>query len=365
MRILVLGGGMQGRIIASNLAARKNVDEVVVADPRDLEGLPEGARALKLDALDPDAIMRAAEGMDALVVALPSAIGKAGLKNALRAGKPVVDISFTAETLDDLQDDARRSGATAIVDCGVAPGLSHILAGHAYRELGGLDHLRIRVGGIPQDPPAPFHHAVYFNPHDLISEYYRPARMRRGGKDSAPHPLDAPVERYHDEEMGDHEAFISDGLRSLLTSYPDVPDMVELTLRRPGHLGFMRDLRKAGFFDTHALDLGSEPPVHATARVLGHRYPERDHPDYLLMTVEGRRGAKRLAWRLLDKHDGTTSAMSRTTAYTAAAVAALLAEGRFVNPGLHAPERLADEPELVERVLADLDAHGVPVRPLS
>ncbi len=362
MQIVIFGGGMQGRVIASNLAARKEVDDVVIADIRKPEGrLPLGVRFLETDALDAASVKHALENADAAVTALPGAIGKRGLANVLAAGVPTVDISFTAETLSDLEDDALRSGACAIVDCGVAPGLSHILAGAAHEALGGLDELVIRVGGMPQQPPPVFHHAVYFNPNDLLSEYFRPARLRVGGKDQAPHPLDAPVESHHDEK-GDFEAFPSDGLRSLLTSYPDVPDMVELTLRWPGHLAFMRELRETGFFDTHPLADGTEPPVDATARVLGARYPEARHPDFLLMAVEGCKGDERRAWRLLDKTHAGVSAMSRTTAYTAAAVAMLLATKRFTTPGLHAPERLGHETGLADAVIADLQARGVDVR---
>lgn len=360
MRIVILGGGMQGRLIAANLAARRDVDEVVVGDPQRPASLPEKARHEPLDALDAGAVERQLKDADAAVVALPSGIGRPGLTHALRAGIPVVDISFTAETMSELEDDARRSGATAVVDCGVAPGLSHLLAGLAHEELGGLDSLRIRVGGIPQHPEAPFHHAVYFNPHDLLSEYYRPARMRRAGKGEAPHPLNVPPESYHDPELGEHDAFVSDGLRSLLSSYPDVPDMVELTLRRPGHLAFMQALRHAGFLDTHLIGNATEPPIDATARVLAERYPAHKYPDYLLMTVEGTRGGERRAWRLVDRHDGKDSAMSRTTGHTAAAVAHLLARGRLQEPGLHAPERLAKE-GLVGDVLADLAERGVRV----
>ncbi len=362
MRLGILGGGMQGQVIARNLAARKDVEEVVIADVRPPPAMPPGARHIHCDALDAASVKKALSDCDAGVIALPSAIGKAGLTNAIRAEIPLVDISFTAETLTDLNDDAQRAGIPIIADCGVAPGLSHILAGHAYEQLGGLDTLTIRVGGIPQKPTGPFHHAIYFNPHDLLAEYYRPARLRRAGKDEAPQPLESPIESYRDREMGDHEAFVSDGLRTLLTSYPDVPEMIELTLRRPGHLDCMQTMRRLGFLDTHPLAEGAEPPVSATARILASRYPESRYPDYLLMIVEGTRGDKRIGWRLLDKHTDGLSAMTRTTGYTAAAVATQLAHGHFTEPGLHAPERLGHHTAIVTAILADLAEHGVNVR---
>lgn len=359
MRIVVFGGGLQGRAIAADLAARSDVKEVHVADVRPVEGLVDKAMAVNSDALEPASVRQAVRDADAAIVALPGSIGKRALQNVLATGVPVVDISFSAETLEDLKDDALRSGSCAVVDCGIAPGLSHVLAGAAHQRLGGLDRLRILVGGIPKDPPPGFLHAVYFNAEDLIDEYIRPARMVVDGRFEAPNPLDAPVERHEDPELGVFDAFPSDGLRSLIRSFPDVPHMAELTLRRPGHLDVMRTLRAVGFFDSHLLVMGEEPPMRGTARILAHRFNGDEHPDFLLMVVEAERGGRRVAWRLYDERRDGVSAMSRTTGYTAASVAALLARRRFTEPGLHVPERLGEEPALVEAVLADLRERGI------
>jgi saccharopine dehydrogenase-like NADP-dependent oxidoreductase len=274
------------------------------------------------------------------------------LENLIRAGAAVADVSFTPDPPVSLNDSAVKSGSCCVVDCGVAPGLSHILVASAHAELGGLDFARIWVGGMPQSPPPVFHHAVNFNPHDLLAEYVRPARARKSGKDIAPHPLDVPIERYHDQELGQLEAFLSDGLRSLLPSFPDVPDMAELTLRLPGHLDTMAHLREIGLLD----DLDAR---HAIGNVIGERYPAHKYPDVLLMFVEAKHGNQSRAWRLIDRHTNNESAMSRTTGYTTAAIAMLLARKQFTTPGVHPPEHLGKHANLVETVIADLNSHGV------
>lgn len=357
MKLVVFGGGMQGRVVAADLAARKEAPEVTVADVRPPESaLPEGVTFARVDAMDGGQVRDALAGADACVVALPGEIARAAVVHAVEAGARVADVSFTPEPPLDLDARAKQTGAVGVVDVGVAPGLSHVLAAAAHRELHGLDALTILVGGLPRDPPPVFRHAVYFNPRDLVAEYLRPARMRAAGKDVAPAPLDAPVESFEDASLGALEHFVSDGLRTLLASFPDVPDMVERTLRWPGHIDAMRNLREMGLLDEES------GAADATARALGARYPGDAHPDALLMIVEGRRGDARRAWRVLDERRDGVSAMSRTTAFTTASVAMMLARGEFTEPGVHAPERLGSDAALVKRLLSDLGERGVGVR---
>lgn len=353
MRIVVVGGGMQGRVIAQNLLARPEHPQVVIADLREPAQLPQGATFSKTDVLDSAQISSLVKGADAAVLAVPSEIAHAALANLLKAGIPVADVSFTPDPPLDLDAEARKTGACCVVDCGVAPGLSHILAGAAYAELGGLDSLRIWVGGMPQNPPETFEHAVYFNPHDLLAEYVRPARARKKGEDINPAPMEAAVEAFKDKELGNLEAFISDGLRSLLTSYPDIPDMAELTLRIKGHLDTMRSLHKLGLLD--------QPAIQAVGNTIGARYNADAYPDVLLMVVEASKGNQKRAWRLIDRRTDGQSAMSRTTGYSTAAVAMVLARKQFTEPGVHAPEHLGKDPALTKAIIADLAERGVSV----
>lgn len=353
MRFVIFGGGMQGRVAASDLAAGGH--EVVVADVRAPTHLPKGATHRAVDALDAAQVASVVQGADACILALPSGIARRGLENLVAAGARVADVSFTPEPPLDLDAAAKRSGACVVVDCGVAPGTSHILAGMAHRELGGLDKLTILVGGLPMAAPRYFHHAVYFNPRDLVAEYLRPARARENGKDIAPHPLEAHVTAHHDAEYGELDAFLSDGLRTLLGSFPRCGSMEERTLRWPGHLHFMRSLHAAGLLDE------SSGTADSTADALGRRYPGDAHPDMLLMEVHAEHRGSRASWRLVDQRQGDLSAMARTTAFTTTAVARLLAAGHYREPGVVPPEDLGRAEGLAARVLADLAARGVKV----
>lgn len=349
---------MQGCVIAKNLADRPEKPEVIVADLVKPQTLPAGVKSVIADVTKADQARNLVADADVAVLAVPSRIAHQSLLNLIQCGVAVADVCFTPDPPLDLADIAKKNGSCCVIDCGVAPGLSHLLIGSAYTKLGGLDSVRIYVGGIPQDPPPAFRHAIYFNPHDLMSEYIRPARARHDGKNIEPDPLVVEVEKMKDGELGDLEAFLSDGLRTLLTSYPDVPFMEERTLRWPGHVDTMRMLKEMGFLE----DPVSFPAITQT---LGNRYPADRHVDVLLMLVEGTRGDKKLAWRLIDRfHDGMT-AMSRTTAFTTAATAMILAKKQFSEPGIHPPERLGHNEEVTKAMLADLREHGVIVTDLA
>jgi len=354
MRIVVVGGGMQGLVIAKNLKNREENPEVVVADVKQPAKLPDGVKFQQANVLDAKQAAELVKGADAVVLAVPSSIAHEALNNLIKTGVAVADVSFTPDPPLSLHDEAKKHGAICVVDIGVAPGLSHILVGSAFEQMGGLDSARILVGGIPMNPPEVFKHAVYFNPHDLFSEYVRPARARKHGADIAPSPMDVAIEKFHDNEVGQLEMFLSDGLRSLLNSYPDVADMAELTLRWPGHLEAMSNLHKMGL-------LHDEESCRAIASQMGVRYPASEYPDMLLLVVEAKKGAKSKRWRMLDRHTNAQSAMSRTTGYTTSAIAMLLARKQFNEPGVHAPEKLGHSPHLVQAILADLAERGVKV----
>lgn len=358
MRIVVFGGGMQGCVIAKNLLDRPEKPQVVVADLRQTANLPAGVESAIADVTDGAQVAKLVEGAAVAVLAVPSKIAHQALKNLLEAHVAVADVCFTPDPPLDLDELARKNGSCCVIDCGVAPGLSHLLVGHAYNKLGALDSVKIFVGGMPQAAPPVYKHAVYFNPHDLLSEYTRPARARHEGKDIEPHPLSAPVEKFDDNEVGSIESFLSDGLRTLLTSYKDVPFMEERTLRWPGHLDTMKALNEMGLLD-------DPTSFHAIAAALAERYPADSYPDFLLMLVEAQKGKEKLSWRLIDRfHDGM-SAMSRTTAFTTAATAMVLARKQFTEPGVHPPEKLGHNESVTKAMLEDLNEHGVIVKELS
>ncbi len=247
MKILVLGGGQQGRVIASDLARSLPDARVVVGDLRapQLPALPNLSWQ-ELDLADPTVLARAMAAHDLNVGALPSRLGFAVLSAAVEARRPLVDVSFCAEDPLTLDAAARAAGVTVVPDAGLAPGLSHLMCGHAVAR-GPVDELTIYVGGVAQDRSRPYGYVVTWSLEDLLEEYVRPARIVRDGA-AVSVPVFSELETLTVDGAGDMEAFLSDGLRTLVDTLPQVPHMEEKTLRWPGHVAAVRPLVERGVF---------------------------------------------------------------------------------------------------------------------
>ena len=299
--------------------------------------------------------------------ALPGVLGFVMLRAVVEAGKPIADISFSPEDPLQLEALARERGSTAIVDCGVSPGLSNFAVGTAIRDLDPVESVRIYVGGLPVERRWPFEYSVVFSATDVVEEYTRPARVFEDGR-LVTRPALSELERLDVPGVGTLEGFLTDGLRTLLRTVP-ARSMREKTLRYPGHAGLMEVLRESGFFDEAPLELRDGvrvSPRVVTERLLTrawHRDEGAEEFTYLRVVVIGRRGRALVekTFELLDRTDpvsGTTS-MARTTAYPCAAAARMLARGEYRNPGIQPLELLAADPEAARRFAAYLSPKGI------
>jgi lysine 6-dehydrogenase len=368
--VVVLGAGRVGAVIAADLARADGL-RVRVADAS--AAALEAARARcggrvtleRADLSDPAAVARLASAAQLVVGALPSRFGFAALGAVIAAGRPCVDISFMHEDARALGPAARAAGVCVVVDMGVAPGMSHLLAAHAVARLGGARRLRILVGGLPVERRLPFQYKAGFAPSDVIEEYTRPARVVEGGRVVA-RPALSIVERVEFAGLGTLEAGLTDGLRSLLATL-DVPHMSELTLRWPGHYELMRAFGEAGLFSEVPLDVGAARvrPIDLLSELLVKAWTfAPGEEDLTVMRVEVESDTRRLEFDLLDRYDraSDTTSMARTTAFPCAIVARLLADGTLHAPGVFAPEELAGVPGLVARVLEQHRERGVHYR---
>ena len=248
MRVLVLGAGMVGSVIAADLAATPGMD-VTVADV-DAKGLARAkarsggrVKVLKADAGSRKGAAALARRLKADLVlgALPSRFGYEVMQGVIDARVPYVDISFMPEDFRKLDAAARKAGVPVVADCGVAPGMSNMLAGWAAMKLDRCDTIEILVGGLPRERHWPWQYKAPFSHHDVIEEYLRPSRVVEHGKVVVREALSDP-ELVTVPGLGTLEAFFTDGLRSLADTL-DVPNMREKTMRYPGHAELMRTLR--------------------------------------------------------------------------------------------------------------------------
>lgn len=366
-KVTVLGAGMVGSVIALDL--HRSGFEVTVADARDdvlrrlAHAAPIQARSANLST--PAAVKEAVAGADIVVGALSSVLGLQTLRAVIEAGKSYVDISFMEEDALALDALAKERGVTAVVDCGVAPGVSNLLCGHGVQLLDVCENLEIYVGGLPEVRRWPFEYKAGFAPHDVLEEYTRPSRIVEHGKIVVREALSEP-ELMDFAGLGTLEAFNTDGLRSLATTL-SVPFMKEKTLRYPGHIELMRVLRHVGLFSKEPVTVagGTVRPLDVTAALLFPKWTfDEGEADVTVMRViaAGTKGGKpvRHEWSLVDRYDPATRtrSMSRTTGYAATSMVTLLARGLVKGRGVFPPEALASAPGFVDAFLAEYSLRG-------
>lgn len=363
MKIIVLGAGLVGKAMALDLASEPgfSLTSVDVKPEALAELAAAGIKTIQRNLSQPETISEIVRDYDLVINAVPGYLGFQSLRACLEAGRKVVDISFFPENPMELEPVARGHKLTAAVDCGVAPGLSNMLAGYGLSQLDQAFSIHIYVGGLPIIRKWPFEYQAVFSPVDVIEEYLRPARCVANGQLVTKPALSEP-ELIEFENLGTLEAFNTDGLRTMIDTLT-VPEMIEKTLRYPGHREKMLALRQAGFFDNQPVEIAGQKirPVDLAARILFPRLrPEQGEADLTVMRViiSGQKGGQplKLTYDLFDRFDPQTGihSMARTTGYTATAVARALAQGLIKTTGIVAPECLGLEPEIFNFVRTEL-----------
>ena len=372
MKIIVLGAGLVGGPMARDLAAGPDF-EVTVAD-RDEEALAAlqtlaPVTTLVKDLGDPAAVTDLVKDFDMVVGAVPGFMGYRTLEAVIEAEVPVVDIAFFAEDPFGLDALAREKGVTAVVDCGVFPGMGSALIGRVARQLDRVEDVLTYVGGLPEVRIWPWEYKAVFSPVDVIEEYVRPARYIENGA-AVTRPALSDPELIDFVGVGTLEAFNTDGLRTLADTI-GAPNMKEKTLRYPGHIAKMEVLREAGFFATEPVQVDGREvrPLDVTAQLLFPAWklePGEGDLTVMQIIVEGEKDDRRLRYTydLLDRfdHDLGITSMARTTGYTATMAVRLLAAGLYTESGITPPEYLGRVPGCVPFLLEGLARRGVEYR---
>ncbi|MGB5242254.1 MAG: saccharopine dehydrogenase C-terminal domain-containing protein [Lutimonas sp.] len=367
-QIVVLGSGMVGSAMALDMASQHSV---LVADKNEenLQKLKKKNVNIKISQLDvtnENELAKILKPADLVICAVPGFLGFQTMEKIIKNKKNVVDISFFPENALELNELAIENGVTAVVDCGVAPGMGNIILGH-YDKLFQIENFTCMVGGLPEEKKWPFYYKAPFSPVDVIEEYTRPARFVENGFLITREAL-SDVELIDFDEVGSLEAFNSDGLRSLIFTMPHIKNMKEKTLRYPGHVEYIQVLKKTGFFDSKPVEIDGNKikPIDFTSKILFGEWKLGEKEKELTImeiAMEGRseERSKKVIYRLLDRFDEVTgiSSMARTTGYTATAVANFMLNGHLNQLGILPPELVGRVNGCLQYVLTYLSERGV------
>ena len=360
-KVAVLGAGLVGRTIAVELSADYQVLAVDSNTSRLKYLKDKKIKTIKTDLSTDTEIKKVIKDFDLVICALPGFMGFKALKSIINAGKNVVDISFFPEDQFLLDKLAKQKKVTAVVDCGVAPGLANIILGYHNRDMN-ISNYKCLVGGLPFKKEWPFAYKAYFSPIDVIEEYTRPARIVVGGKIIEKPALSDP-EIINYKAVGELEAFNTDGLRSLLRTMK-IPNMIEKTMRYPGHIDLMKIFREVGLFDQSETEVKgiSIKPIDLTAKLMFPFWlPEKGEKDFTILElmIEGTKDGKKSShhYFIFDEYDTLedNSSMARTTGFTCCATARYFLENGFERKGICPPEYLGEDEKFYDYILSYLN----------
>ncbi len=343
MQIAILGAGMVGRAMAIDLAAKYSVTSFDVSD-KSLQLLTKknnSIKTIKTDLSDYGNYNSLLKDFDFVISAVPGFMGYKTLEAVINTKKNVGDISFFPENALDLDTLAKENNVTAIVDCGVAPGMSNLILGY-YNERMEITGFECLVGGLPKKRVYPFEYKAPFSPIDVLEEYTRPARYVENNH-IVTKPALSDAELIDFANVGTLESFNTDGLRSILFTMSHIPNMKEKTLRYPGHIHLMKGLIKAGFLSSTPVSFKGQQisPLEFTSSLLFDQWKLGEtEEEFTLMRINISNAEKTICYDLYDEYDALTqtSSMSRTTGYTCTAAVNMLAQKLFTAKGVFPPE---------------------------
>lgn len=349
-KVIVLGAGMVGSAMAIDMAKKHSVTVTDISQDV-LNRVKQKCSDLttrQLDVTNKQELQQTIKEYDLVINAVPGFLGFETLKSIIEAGMNVIDIAFFPENSLELDVLAKENNVTAIVDCGVAPGMDNVILGH-YNETMKLTDFECLVGGLPKIKKWPFCYKAPFSPIDVIEEYTRPARYVEHGELVVREPL-TDCEYVEFDKVGTLESFNSDGLRSIIYTMPHIPNMKEKTLRYPGHVEYVKVLKESGFFGTEKIEVNGNQvsPLDFTSKILFNEWKLGENEEeitVLRVTLKGENATGRKEEVVYSMHDTynaetKTSSMARTTGYTATAAANLFLDGLFAEKGVFPPELL-------------------------
>ena len=355
-KIFQVGAGLVGKTMALDLS--KNY-ELHLGDTNldllnEIKNQDQSIHIQKIDIQDKENFCAWIADADIVLLAVPGFLGFEALRLIIECGKNVVDISFSPENVLSLNDLAIENDVCAVVDAGVAPGIPNFLLGY-WNEKIKVNSFDYMVGGLPKNPSPPYNYKAPFSPIDVIEEYTRPARMRINSQ-VVTKPALSDLEIFNFSEVGQLEAFNTDGLRSLLTTMTHIPNMKEKTLRYPGHAKLIQTMIDDGLFNNKNFD-------STINRLFKDWKLKEDEPEFTILDINIFSDSKNIHYHLYDETNdiSKSSSMARTTGFTATATINMLLNNLWRKKGVFPPELVGKNEQCIDFLLSYLSSRNVTI----
>lgn len=371
MKSLIIGCGPMGQAAAIEMIKESSLEELCIIDidERKLKSIEdrlkdERIKTVKMNVKNRSELENLASKYDCAIVALPHKYVVQVDDTCIDAGIHVVDLAYEPEQLE-LNGKALDRNIIIVPGCGVAPGLSNILARYGTYRMDKVESIKVRVGGIPINPKPPLEYGKFFSLESVINEYTKPVRIIIDGK-LVKVPALSGLEQIELLEVGQLECFYTDGLATLPYTIGNVKEMWEKTIRWPGHVNKILTLRELGFFNEEKIKVDEVEirPIELSLKLLNEKLMEEEDMVILLVDVTGYKGDiyVEAKYKMIDYYDkvGKVTAMGRTSGYTCAIIAKMIMKKEIIGKGVIPPENLLSK-ENIEKLLKELWDRGINV----
>ena len=382
--IIVVGAGLMGPAAVFNALNDPSIGRITLVDfdqaklEREGEELrrkhPGSTDRLHLrqhNLNDHAATVELFRSADVVLTALPWHATVPAVRGALEAGVPLVDLAIPDdEEMAQLRQETEEQNGSILLGCGLEPGLTEIEARRLAGMLDEVESFDIMVGGIPEEASGPLGYRIVFG-GDKLPLRSIPALVLKEGERSQ-QPRYSGESRTEFAGVGGVEAW-HEGIIPWLLDQPEMKGIrngQQRTIRWPGYAAKARALNELGLLGTEPVQVGDQavvPKDLVDTLLRPHVTMREEDRDITLFRVEvgGRRGEERIVLRTemvdhFDEEIGFTS-MARTTAFTGAILARMIASGTIRFNGLRTPDELVTG-KVYDQMIDELAKEGVRFR---
>jgi len=403
MKVLVIGAGKIGSVVAWDLVKDNEVEAVGIVGRREdaLEAKRKWINSDKvilhvLDIANREEVKRLMKQYDVGVITLPDRRTSYKIvETAIEAGLNSIDIleeyhrrpdPYEVEglevpsgmTLDEygewLHKRAIDNDVILLDGLGFAPGLSNITLGEGIRTMDKAESAIGRVGGIPAKEASskhPLKYMITWAFAHVLREYMVKVKVIKNGK-VVEVPAMSDRENFRFTKLGKDEELecaITPGMPSFLFTRPQLNEFAEKTIRWPGHFEGINTLKECGMLDLTPVEFNGMniAPRNFLLSIIDPKLrPLQGETDVCVMwnTVTGVKDGKKLRldyymWDEADTRNGISS-MGRVTGFSAAIGAMLIGRGEIEKKGIVAPED-AIEGKLYQKFMDELGKRNITI----
>jgi len=372
VKVLILGAGEIGSIIARILSIDPKVSEIILADINVQKAKEVSKRIgsekivpLHLDIRDHTSLVSAMKNVDVFVHSAFYTLNVYVTKASIDAGVSGLDLGglyyYTLKQLE-LSELAEKAGVTYVVAMGSAPGLTNLMAKYAADKMDKVDEIHIRIANRTYFKEEEFKLRFFYSPRTYIDQFTLDAVIYRDGKYETV-PAGSGREIVFFPEPFNFEAETYYSLHSELATLPrTIKGVKSVDLK----IAYSPELVKAMklFKET---GLASEEPIEITGVRIApidvlltclYKFIEEKTDAMELVIVNGEKGGEKVfhkVWVVGIYHEKwEVSGDSYHTAAPAALTAKMLAEGRINVKGVVPPEVAIKEPAQFFKELVEL-----------